>query len=66
LGRNTQGVTLIRLREGEKLVGIARIETEEKNGESAELADELEADELAADEMPANEPESEASLDAAD
>jgi DNA gyrase subunit A len=43
LGRNTQGVTLIRLREGEKLVGIARIETEEKTGVSAELANELEA-----------------------
>jgi DNA gyrase subunit A len=29
LGRNTQGVTLIRLREEEKLVGLARIEPEE-------------------------------------
>jgi DNA gyrase subunit A len=28
LGRNTQGVTLIRLREGESLVGLARIEAE--------------------------------------
>jgi DNA gyrase subunit A len=28
LGRNTQGVTLIRLREGESLVGVARIATE--------------------------------------
>jgi len=28
LGRNTQGVTLIRLREGEHLVGVARIATE--------------------------------------
>ncbi|HET6563922.1 MAG TPA: DNA gyrase C-terminal beta-propeller domain-containing protein, partial [Xanthomonadales bacterium] len=29
LGRNTQGVTLIRLRDGEKLVGLARIAAEE-------------------------------------
>jgi len=28
LGRNTQGVTLIRLREGESLVGVARIAAE--------------------------------------
>ena len=28
LGRNTQGVTLIRLRQDEKLVGLARIEME--------------------------------------
>jgi len=30
LGRNTQGVTLIRLRQAEKLVGLARIEPEEE------------------------------------
>jgi len=30
LGRNTQGVTLIRLREDEKLVGLERIEPEEE------------------------------------
>ena len=29
LGRNTQGVTLIRLREEENLVGLARIQVEE-------------------------------------
>jgi DNA gyrase subunit A len=29
LGRNTQGVTLIRLRENENLVGVARIQTED-------------------------------------
>jgi DNA gyrase subunit A len=29
LGRNTQGVTLIRLRDGEKLVGLARIAAED-------------------------------------
>jgi DNA gyrase subunit A len=35
LGRNTQGVTLIRLRQEEKLVGLARIEPEEEvEGES--------------------------------
>ena len=33
LGRNTQGVTLIRVREGEHLVGLARIAADE-NGES--------------------------------
>ncbi len=40
LGRNTQGVTLIRLSEDEKLVGLARIEVEdegeEEGGEAAE------------------------------
>ncbi len=41
LGRNTQGVTLIRLRKDEKLVGLARIEPEadsvdEPSGEPAE------------------------------
>lgn len=38
LGRNTQGVTLIRLREDENLVGLARIQTEgdeEAGGEQA-------------------------------
>ena len=34
LGRNTQGVTLIRLRDDENLVGLARIQSEE--GEEAE------------------------------
>ena len=38
LGRNTQGVTLIRLREDENLVGLARIQLEEDE-ESAENAD---------------------------
>ena len=37
MGRNTQGVTLIRLRNKENLVGLARIEEEE---ESNELSDE--------------------------
>jgi DNA gyrase subunit A len=36
LGRNTQGVTLIRLRQEEKLVGLARIEPEEEAEEEAE------------------------------
>jgi DNA gyrase subunit A len=36
LGRNTQGVTLIRLRQEEKLVGLARIEPEEETEEGAE------------------------------
>jgi DNA gyrase subunit A len=30
LGRNTQGVTLIRLRQDEKLVGLERIQPEEE------------------------------------
>jgi DNA gyrase subunit A len=53
LGRNTQGVTLIRLREGEKLVGLARIETEDKaestTGIAAEMAIEAEAEDGEAD-----------------
>jgi DNA gyrase subunit A len=36
LGRNTQGVTLIRLREGESLVGVARIATEADEEDEAE------------------------------
>jgi DNA gyrase subunit A len=39
LGRNTQGVTLIRLRQEEKLVGLARIEPE--NESSNELGEDL-------------------------
>ena len=33
LGRNTQGVRLINLRSDESLVGVARIEEQEDNGE---------------------------------
>ncbi len=36
LGRNTQGVTLIRLRKDENLVGLARIQSEEEEEEEAE------------------------------
>jgi DNA gyrase subunit A len=36
LGRNTQGVTLIRLREGENLVGVARIAAEPEEAEEGE------------------------------
>jgi DNA gyrase subunit A len=36
LGRNTQGVRLIRPREDEKLVGIERIQPDEEGGEGAE------------------------------
>jgi DNA gyrase subunit A len=45
LGRNTQGVTLIRLRQDEKLVGLQRIEpeddetAEDETGEGVELQD---------------------------
>ena len=35
LGRNTQGVTLIRLRQEEKLVGLARIEPDDDAGDDA-------------------------------
>ncbi len=36
LGRNTQGVRLIRLKESEKLVGLARIENLDDEGDSAQ------------------------------
>ena len=36
LGRNTQGVTLIRLSEDEKLVGLARIEPEAEETDEPE------------------------------
>ncbi len=41
IGRNTQGVTLIRLAEGEKVVALARV-TEPANGEVDAAADEAE------------------------
>ncbi|QIL88937.1 DNA gyrase subunit A [Microbulbifer harenosus] len=46
LGRNTQGVRVIRLKEGEKLVGLARIqETDDANSEDGAVADDGAADE---------------------
>ncbi len=45
LGRNTQGVRLIRLKDGEKLVGLARIENLEDEVEAAESAPEGQGDE---------------------
>jgi DNA gyrase subunit A len=36
LGRNTQGVTLIRLRQDEKLVGLERIQHEDEAEDAAE------------------------------
>ena len=36
LGRNTQGVTLIRLRDDENLVGLARIQTEDEDDEEGD------------------------------
>jgi DNA gyrase subunit A len=39
LGRNTQGVTLIRLRQDEKLVGLQRIQPDEAEDETAEPED---------------------------
>jgi len=43
LGRNTQGVTLIRLRKDEKLVGVERVEPEDEEDEGS--PDEASADE---------------------
>ena len=43
LGRNTQGVTLIRLSEDENLVGLARIQIEEEGDGAVEEADESES-----------------------
>jgi len=43
LGRNTQGVTLIRLSEEENLVGLARIQMEDEGGDSAAELEEGEA-----------------------
>jgi DNA gyrase subunit A len=40
LSRNTQGVTLIRLGEDENLVGLARIQTDDEEGEDEEGAEE--------------------------
>ena len=51
LGRNTQGVTLIRLRDGEKLVGLARVAKEEEGSEATgDAADETAMMEIEPDE----------------
>jgi DNA gyrase subunit A len=42
LGRNTQGVTLIRLRENENLVGVARIQGEDDDQAEAEEGEAVE------------------------
>jgi len=39
LGRNTQGVTLIRLRDNENLVGVARIQTEDEEASESDEND---------------------------
>ena len=51
VGRNTQGVRLIRLGEGERLVGIERVESLDagEEGAGAELAAGPDAGEPAAD-----------------
>jgi DNA gyrase subunit A len=41
LGRNTQGVTLIRLPADENLVSVVRLDAEEGNGEDAESTGEV-------------------------
>ncbi len=45
LGRNTQGVTLIRLRKDENLVGLARIQSEDEEGDEDEVEDGAESTE---------------------
>ena len=40
LGRNTQGVRVIRLKDGEQLVGLARIEDSDEEDDSAEQSNE--------------------------
>jgi DNA gyrase subunit A len=46
LGRNTQGVRMIKLDKGEKLVGVDRIEAiEEDEGEGAESAPDVDNEE---------------------
>jgi len=44
LGRNTQGVTLIRLRDDENMVGVARIQKEEESEETPEDGEAQEAE----------------------
>jgi len=44
LGRNTQGVTLIRLREDERLVGLARIEIEDDEVADDEIEDDADGE----------------------
>jgi len=44
LGRNTQGVTLIRLRKDENLVGLARIQSEDDEEGEGEAGEEGEAE----------------------
>src|SRR5512143_3691131 len=46
MGRNTQGVTLINLAEGEKLIGLERVA---ESGEDEEVGDASEADEVLAE-----------------
>jgi len=41
LGRNTQGVTLIRLPAEEALVSVVRLDADESNGDDAETGDDL-------------------------
>jgi DNA gyrase subunit A len=56
VGRNTQGVTLIRLQGGEKLIGIEKIESMGEVDANEDLSaddEELAADEGAEDEGPA-------------
>ncbi|MNF88172.1 DNA gyrase subunit A [compost metagenome] len=62
LGRNTQGVTLIKLAKDEKLVGLERVQepSEEEGdelleGDEAPGDDAVEASDAAADESPASE-----------
>jgi DNA gyrase subunit A len=49
LGRNTQGVRLIRLDEGERLIGVEAVEPEADDGEGAEEIEEGQPDAGAAE-----------------
>jgi len=56
LGRNTQGVTLIRLPAEESLVSVVRLDADESNGDEAEIADDVPpAPDDASGEAPAGE-----------
>ena len=46
LGRNTQGVTLIRLRDNENMVGLARIQAEDDEESNAEEGDDVQGNDV--------------------
>jgi DNA gyrase subunit A len=60
VGRNTQGVTLIRLPQDEQLVGVVRVEAlvEEGNGDVESAGDDASAGEMPPSEPSPSEPPS--------